>query len=194
MKKLILASTSPRRINSLLQLHIPFLSIPNNVNERQEIQGLDMTATETALYLSLKKAKSVSEKYPDNYVLALDTIIVIDNEIIGKPDNENNALQILMKLNNRWHSVITGVTLMNVSNEFLAQTAKKTDVKFGKHTEVFLGEYVLKGESLDKAGAYGIQSEGKHLVEEIRGDYTNVVGFPEQTVVGMLKKAKIIEE
>lgn len=153
-----------------------------------------MTATETPLFLSLKKAKSVSEKCPDNYVLALDTIIVIDNEIIGKPDNENNALQILMKLNNRWHSVITGVTLMNVSNGFLAQTAEKTDVKFAKHTETFLREYILKGESLDKAGAYGIQSEGKHLVEEIRGDYTNVVGFPEQTVLGMLRKAKIIKE
>lgn len=191
MKKLILASASPRRKEALRKLNIPFLSVSNNLNERREIEKLEMTPDEVALRLSERKAETVAGEYPDDFVLGMDTIVVLNGEIIGKPEDEEDAVRILMKLNGGWHTVITGITLINKKKGYQDSVAVKTDVKFFKHNRSFIEEYVSKGESDDKAGAYAIQSEGKHLVEEIRGDYSNVVGFPEKTVLEMLEKAGI---
>ena len=194
MNRLILASDSPRRKEGLRRLQIPFHSVSNNIDENKETENLEIPPDEIALYLSFKKALSVTEDYPDDFVLGMDTIVVLDGEIIGKPKDDNNAMTILSKLNGKWHSVITGVTLINKKKGYQDKKISKTDVKFLEHTEDFIKGYVLKGESLDKAGAYGIQSEGKHLVEKIKGDFSNVVGFPEKTVIKMLERAELVNQ
>ena len=193
MKKLILASASPRRKEALKKLHIPFLSIPNNVDEEKETKNLKIHPEDFALYLSKKKAETVSTRYPADFILGMDTIVVLDEEIIGKPKDKKDAIGMLWKLNGRWHRVITGITLVNEKMLYKESKRVITDVKFFRHKKTFIKEYVAKGESLDKAGGYGIQLEGRYLVEKIKGDYSNVVGFPEETVLGMLKRAEIIE-
>ena len=194
MHKLILASQSPRRIEALHLLKIQFLPIPNTIDESAEIERFDKNPEETALHLSKRKAESISKKYPDCYILGMDTIVVFQNEIIGKPKNEKNAIEMLMRLNGKWHSVITGITLLQKNSNYSDSKTIKTDVKFLELTKDFIENYVSLGESLDKAGGYGIQSEGKHLVEKINGDYSNIVGFPEDSVISMLKHAGLYNQ
>ncbi len=190
MKRIILASTSPRRKDALDELNIPYLSVMIDLDESKEIEGLEMNPEEVALYLSHRKAKFVANGFPDEFVLGMDTIVVLDNEIIGKPKDDRDAVRILAKLNGRWHTVMTGVTLINQEKEYEDKELTKTEVKFARYCIEFIEEYVSKGESSDKAGAYAIQGEGKRLVEDIKGDYSNVVGFPKKTVMEMLRKAK----
>jgi septum formation protein len=190
MKRIILASTSPRRKDALDELNIPYLSVVIDLDESKEIEGLEMNPEGVALHLSHKKAEFVANEFPDEFVLGMDTIVVLDNEIIGKPKDDRDAIRILAKLNGRWHTVMTGVTLINKEKEYEDQKLTKTEVKFARHCIEFIEEYVSKGESSDKAGAYAIQGKGKHLVEDIKGDYSNVVGFPKKTVMKMLRKAK----
>lgn len=191
MSLLLLASNSPRRISALKRLKIPFRSIPNNVDESKETENLNMSPEKTAIFLSSKKANVVSEKFPENFVLGMDTIVVVDNKIIGKPEDNKEAVKILMELNGRWHTVITGSTLINKAMDYHQKRVTKTRVKFVDHTKKFIEDYVAKGESLDKAGGYAIQSRGKELMEKIRGDFSNVVGFPEKDTLEMLKKIDI---
>lgn len=194
MKRLILASASPRRKEALKRLNIPFIAAVYNIDETEEIKKPKMSPKRVALYLSKKKAEIVSEKYPSDFILGMDTIVVLNNEIIGKPKDKKDALRMLWRLNGKWHKVITGVTLINKETGYEKTEAVKTEVKFLRHKKDFIKQYVSKGESLDKAGAYGIQSEGKHLVEKVKGDYSNVVGFPEKTVLRMLKRANLLPE
>ncbi|MCK4584952.1 septum formation protein Maf [candidate division WOR-3 bacterium] len=194
MKRLILASASPRRKKALKKLNIPFLSVSNNIDERKEIENLEMIPEDSALYLSRRKAEITSKEFPDDFVLGMDTIVVLNSEIIGKPKDDKDAVTILWKLNGSWHTVITGVTLINKKKGYEDNGISKTKVKFIKHNLNFIKKYVAKGESFDKAGAYAIQSDGKHLIEEIKGDYSNVVGFPEKTVIKMLERAGLVNQ
>ncbi len=194
MKRLILASASPRRKKALKKLNIPFLSVSNNIDERKEIENLEMIPEDAALYLSRRKAEITSKEFPDDFVLGMDTIVVLNSEIIGKPKDDKDAVTILWKLNGSWHTVITGVTLINKKKGYEDNGISKTKVKFIKHNLDFIKKYVAKGESFDKAGAYAIQSDGKHLIEEIKGDYSNVVGFPEKTVIKMLERAGLVNQ
>jgi septum formation protein len=191
MNHLILASKSPRRIEALKRLKIPFRSIPTNIDESKETRNLNMTPEETAISLSSKKANAVADRFPENFVLGLDTIVIVDNKIIGKPKNRKEAVKILMELNGRWHAVITGFTLINKSLNYHQKKATKTGIKFINHTKKFIEDYVAKGESLDKAGGYAIQSQGRNLIEKIEGDFSNVVGFPEKDILEMLKRVDI---
>ncbi len=193
MRRLILASTSPRRSEALKKLDIPFISVANNVDEGEETKNLKMYPEDFAVYLSKRKAETVCEKYPRDFVMGMDTIVALDGEIIGKPRDDEDAVGMLWKLNGIWHRVLTGITLLNKKMCYKESKLVKTHVKFKRNKKRFIVAYVEKGESLDKAGGYGIQSEGKSLVEKINGDYSNVVGFPEGTVLEMLKKVEIVE-
>jgi len=192
MEKLILASASPRRKEALRKLGIPFESVSSNLDEGRDTETLKMAPHNLALYLAKKKATLVSEQFPNNFVLAMDTIVVTDERIIGKPKDSDDAIAMLKLLNGKRHKVVTGITLINVKMDYDESKSVETQVTFLKHSENFLRQYVAKGESLDKAGAYGIQSEGKTLVKKINGDYSNVVGFPEKTVLEMLKNAGLL--
>jgi septum formation protein len=113
----------------------------------------------------------------------------MDDQIIGKPRDANDAVYILHKLSGKWHSVITAFTLLNKTRSFMQSNAVCTRVKFRELPDEQIRAYVATGEPLDKAGAYGIQSAGGDLVEKIEGDFSNVVGFPEQAIISLLRQA-----
>lgn len=191
MKQLILASQSPRRKKILRRLNIPFIALNTEVDETIKKNGTKPTPEEIVLLLSKKKADAAAKKYPEHFILGVDTLVVIDGNIMGKPKNEKEAVEMLKRLNGRWHKVITGITLINKKENYEDKRVVETEVKFFNHTEDFIRKYVAKGESLDKAGGYGIQSDGKSFVDKIRGDFSNVVGLPEKTLLEMLKEAGI---
>ncbi len=174
-------------------MEIPFLAVPNRINETIEMERAGNDPETVARSLSRRKAESLSSQYPDQFILGMDTIVVIDKKIIGKPKNKADALRILGELNARWHTVITAITLFNSRRAYAESQSVRTKVKFRELSEEEMMTYIETGESLDKAGAYGIQSEGAALVETIEGDFSNVVGFPERTVLAMLKRAGIYD-
>ena len=150
MKRLILASASPRRKKALKKLNIPFLSVSNNIDERKEIEKLKLTPEEAALYLSRRKAEITSKEFPDDFVLGMDTIVVLNSEIIGKPKDDKDAVTILWKLNGSWHTVITGVTLINKKKGYEDNGISKTEVKFFKHSMDYIKKYAQRVNPLTK--------------------------------------------
>ena len=176
---MILASASPRR-NELLSLILDEFQIePADVDESIEN---NIPLEQIPAYLAAKKAKYVSERHPDDIVIGCDTGVFIDNNIIGKPSNEKAAYQILKLLSGRTHHVITGVALCRGGR--ISCFSQATEVEFYPLSEEEINDYILTGEPMDKAGAYGIQGKGAIFVRGIKGDYFNVVGLP----VAMLKR------
>jgi septum formation protein len=194
MPALILASHSPRRKKALKQIGIPFIAVDNLVDEAREGRNARSDPESFVLHLSRRKAQSVANRYPHHFILGLDTIVVINGKIIGKPQNESEAFRILGQLSGKWHEVITGLTLLSKKKQYLKSQSVRTRVKFRDLSEEQINRYIEKGESLDKAGAYGIQSGGRVLVEKIDGDFSNVVGFPKTEVIAMLKQAGIYNQ
>ncbi|MDF2558424.1 MAG: septum formation inhibitor Maf [Bacillales bacterium] len=173
MKKVILASTSPRRKELMSLLNVPFVIDAKEVDESFDAC---LSPAEVVQFLAEKKAKIIAETNPDAIVIGSDTVVVFKNEIIGKPTSTENAIEILEKLSGETHQVYTGVAILNgeVSEVFY----EATDVKFFDLTQEEIEWYVATNEPLDKAGAYGIQGYGSTLVEKINGDYFTIVGLP----------------
>ncbi len=182
----VLASKSPRRIELLKSL-IPDLEIiPPEVDE-----SAFSSKKPANLVMSLSQAKGryVIHQYGKKNVIAADTVVVLENEIFGKPENEMHAKEILKKLSGKTHSVITGVSVF-VEN-FCFSFYEETFVEFYQLTEKEINWYIKTGEPMDKAGAYGIQGHGKIFIKSLKGDYFNVVGFPVAKFYQKLKKNKI---
>lgn len=180
--KLILASNSPRRAEILLQGGFPFEKRVADTDEYIPAGILPAAAVEI---LAQRKGRAVARS-ADEVILAADTVVALDNQILGKPKDENAAKEMLRALSGRAHSVFTGVYITDGKREFLFHT--QTKVTFYPLTEAEIGAYICSGEPMDKAGAYGIQGRGALFVEKIDGDYLNVVGFP------LAKAAKILKE
>lgn len=180
-KRILLASASPRR-RELLRLIIPdFECAAADVDETLPNGILPADAV---LYLSRIKARSFA---PDKkIIIGADTVVALENRIIGKPKDEKDAFNILHSLSGREHSVFTGVTLINGEKE--SSFFKETKVLFYPLTDDEINSYIKTGECFDKAGAYGIQGKGSLLVEKIDGDYFNVVGLPVAELYRELKK------
>lgn len=183
MKKIILASKSPRRKSILEQVGLKF-SV--KVSDFDETSVKFKTAQEMVRKLSLEKAKLVAKKYPKAIVIGADTTVVISKEIIGKPKSEEDAKRILRKFSGKVHAVITGFTIIEQKKIFTGHV--ETKVKFKQLSEQEIKAYVATGEPMDKAGAYGIQEKGGALIESVEGDYFNVVGLPIFAVSQALKK------
>ncbi len=180
MKKIILASGSPRRKKLLEQLNFQFDIIVSNVEETAEQQN---SPQEIVQDLASRKAEEVSSRSSDALVIGADTIVVLDDEILEKPENESEAIKMLRKLSGRTHHVLTGVALLKVDTpqNIVEQHAfcEQTTVTFGEIDESDIKTYVKTGSPMDKAGGYGIQDDfGAIFVKGINGDYYNVVGFP----------------
>lgn len=137
--------------------------------------------------LAQRKAQAVFKDFPSAFVIGADTIVVADGRILGKPENQAEAVSMLKMLSGRQHDVYTGVSILapNVSTNFF----EKTEVVFWELSDEEIMSYVQSGEPLDKAGAYGIQELGGMLVKKINGDYFTVVGLPIARTVRELKKA-----
>lgn len=182
--KVILASASPRRQALLQQIVITPLVCPADFAEGS---GTASQAQEVALYNAAGKCAAVAAKMGDELpVIAADTIVVIDNVILGKPQDAAAAKAMLQCLSGRTHQVITGVAV-----RYKGQQLSKvcvTDVSFRQLTAEEIDAYIATGEPMDKAGAYGIQGRGAVLVEKINGCYNNVVGLPLSLLYLMMQR------
>ena len=177
---LVLASRSPRRRQLLEMLGIPLLVAHADV---QEIPLPRETPSAYARRLARDKARAV----PGVLVLGADTIVVLDDEILEKPGDPAHALEMLRRLQGRWHEVITSVCLIADGTTFEAQD--RTAVEFRMASDEALRAYIATGEPLDKAGAYGIQGYGAALIERIEGDFFGVMGLPVRLVLDLLRQA-----
>ena len=185
MNKIILASGSPRRKELLTMLGIDFDVIVANIDEQIDHNN---DLVDEIKKLSFQKADAVFQDHQDNIVIGSDTIVYIDNEILGKPKTIKQAKEMLHKLSNRTHQVVTAVTIM--SKEKIDTFASITDVTFYELNDDEINEYVETVEPLDKAGAYAIQGKGSEFVKSINGDYYTVVGLPIAEVYRHLKNFK----
>ncbi len=129
-----------------------------------------------AEYTAVRKAEAVHEKFPDDIIVGCDTVVLLDGEIMGKPSDRDNAFEMLSRLSGRTHKVITGVCIRKGNR--IKSFSQCTEVDFYPLSKDDILSYIETGDPMDKAGAYGIQSEGCVLVKGIRGDFFNVVGLP----------------
>lgn len=187
-EKLTLASQSPRRAEILRASEWPFEQIAANIDETRH---QDEAAIPYVTRLAQTKAEKIALTRSDGLVLGADTVVVIDGEILGQPRDEDDARRMLNLLNGRWHEVLTGVALIRAgeSPQVLVEH-EATRVRFSKMSEAEIDWYVSTGEPSDKAGAYAIQGRGAVFVEEIAGDYFNIVGLPIRLVYEMARKLR----
>ena len=172
--RIILASASPRRRELIGNLNINF---EVKTADCEEITIPGERPEDTVKRLSEAKARRVAElEGGDAVVIGADTVVAIDGKILGKPADENEAAEMLRLLSGRTHRVYTGITVIGGGKTVSEHV--ETEVKFYELTDSQIKRYIATGEPMDKAGAYGIQKYGSLLVEEIRGDYFNVVGLP----------------
>lgn len=177
---LYLASASPRRAQLVKLLGIPNIIIsPTHIDETHD--G-NLAPAEYVEELAIGKAKALLPNLNDDeqgIILGADTTVVLDNTILGKPDDEADAKRMLRKLSGNTHIVYTGVALVDVASKRTHSFVEKTFVTFRKITDEEIAMYVASGSPMDKAGSYGIQEDhGAVFVSRIEGDYYNVVGLP----------------
>lgn len=193
MKKIILASESPRRKEILENIGLEFDIVSSNY---EEDMTLDMTPTELAKHLSCGKATSVAKNYPDHIIIAADTFVTLGSHRLGKPHTKEVARETLQKISGQTIEVVTGYTIIDTSIEdpIDASISRSiiTQVVMKEMTDAEIDAYVTTGEPLDKAGAFGIQGHGALLVKEIHGDYYNVIGLPLFSLMQSLKEFDII--
>ena len=184
--KLILASSSPRRKKLLKQVGLRFEVVPSEVEEKVK-DGEN--PVEHVLRLAEEKASNVANNSKDSWVIAADTIVLVNGEILGKPVRKQEAYQMLLKLSGKEHRVITGFCILNTGNGESIKESVETTVTFKELTEEEIQRYIKTRESFDKAGGYAIQGKGSFMVRGIKGSYTNVVGLPICEVVEALQRA-----
>lgn len=181
---IILASKSPRRREILENTKVRF-----SVKESQvdEVIKDDESPKETVMRLAYEKALDVANNNKESLVIGADTIVVINDRILGKPKNEEEAYNMIKLLSGKTHCVITGFALINLSLNKKVIDCEVSQVTFKELSEECIKDYLNTKESLDKAGAYGIQGYGGLLVNNIQGDYFNIVGLPISKISDCLK-------
>lgn len=186
--KIVLASVSPRRKILLKNFGFKFIQIKPNVDERKILNELkNKNPYKIAGILAFEKAKSVSDKIKNGIILGADTIVVLKNEIIGKPDTKKHAISILKKLSNSTHRVITAVALIDAVTFKTIIFTDTSFVSFKKLSLKDIKDYIDKNNVLDKAGAYAIQEGADPFIKEIKGSYYNVVGLPIEKLKKVLR-------
>lgn len=185
--QIVLASGSPRRKEMLKNLKIDIAVIPSNVAE-DELPG--ETPEEHVVRLSIDKAKEVAGRtdVKGRWFIGSDTIVLQNGTILGKPDSNDQAAEMLRALSGHQHRVLSGYAVFDRLNDEIVADVVSTNVTFRELTESEIAGYIASGEPMDKAGAYAIQGLGGVFVESIDGSYNNVVGMPLCQVVQVLKK------
>ena len=203
---IVLASASPRRQELLRNAGIPFTVQPADINETALENESPRDCAER---LAREKALAIFQSRPQDYVLGADTIVVVDDTILGKPRNADDAFRMLRLLSGRTHSVITGVCVvgpvagghrlaasdsegLRTENRELRTASETTFVKMCDLSDEQIRDYIATGEPMDKAGAYAIQGIASRWIPRIEGDYSNVVGLPVALVYGMLRERGLI--
>ncbi len=187
-KTLILASQSPRRREILDIAGYKYTVMPSNADEMQFCESPSRLAEENAY----GKAKEVFDRLNDEncVVLGSDTVVAIDNQILGKPKDEQDAFNMLESLSGNIHHVISGFAI--IGKDFEEKGFCISEVKFKRLSHEDILAYIATGEPMDKAGAYGIQEKASLFVEYIKGDFFNIVGLPISSIEPYLKKAGIL--
>ena len=170
----ILASKSPRRKDLMKFISSDFLIAVEDIDEESSYK---LPPIEACKDIALRKGKEVYKSYPNDLVISADTIVVLDNEIIGKPKDMEDAYKILKKLSNKTHYVYTAFAIHYLDK--LIVDVVETKVIFNKLNDPLIISYINSGSPMDKAGAYGVQDNDKYqIIKNIIGSYDNVVGFP----------------
>jgi septum formation protein len=173
--RLILASNSPRRRYLLEKAGLEFTVIPSELDESSVIRSSPESYVKS---LAEAKARDISNRYPDSWIIGADTIVFIDNTILGKPASRDEARAMLKSLSAKTHQVHTGYCICHKATDHFFSECVTTDVSFKNLSKKEIDWYINSGEPFDKAGAYAIQGIGTFLVKRINGSYTNVVGLP----------------
>ncbi|SOB57143.1 conserved protein of unknown function [Pseudodesulfovibrio profundus] len=188
-KEIVLASGSPRRKELLQGLGLDLTIQPSTLDE--PLPEDDESPQEYALRMAEMKTRDVANQHPDATVIGADTIVVLNDRIMGKPHNEEDALNMLKALAGEKHQVITAFCIILDNSKAVTQ-AVVTDVYMRESSDKELLGYIATGEPVDKAGAYAIQGIGTFLVKDIKGSYTNVVGLPLTEVIETLVQWRVI--
>lgn len=182
---IILASGSPRRKEILENANIKFSIKQSDIDE---VVLKDELPSQVVMRLAFEKSMDIALNNKESLVIGADTIVTINNEILGKPRNEDEAISMIERLSGKTHQVITGISLINLDAGKKIIDYVVSDVTFKDLSKEDIKDYIQTNESLDKAGAYGIQGYGALLVKEIKGDYFNIVGLPISRLSDLLKQ------
>ena len=182
--KVILASASPRRKEILQNTKLNFDIQKSDI---EEVILENESPEDMVVRLAYEKAFDVAKRNTDRLVIGADTIVALDNEVLGKPKDQNEAYQMIKRLSHKTHKVITGISLINLKENKIIKDYVVSFVTFKDLSEDSIKDYINTNESLDKAGAYGIQGYGALLVKNIQGDYFNIVGLPISRLSDLLK-------
>ena len=181
----ILASGSPRRRSLLNQLGLHFDIHVSDVDESFDPDELPEVIVQT---LAQKKSNAIAPRFPNSLTLAADTIVVLNGKILGKPVDQQDAINMLNQLSGKQHTVYTGISLQHPITQRIVNAFASTRVTFAPMTSREIESYVSTGSPMDKAGSYGIQDDqGALYITSIQGDYYNVVGLPIHTMYTVLK-------
>lgn len=193
--RLILASSSPRRVELLKSLDLIFDVVPSHIDEDTEETRPELVVVD----LALRKAGAVAEligKEPvpeeRTFVIGADTIVVLDGRILGKPANRQEAVAMLSSLSGQCHSVYTGIALVDIAGGITYSDYRVSQVYFRPLHEQEIETYADSREPYDKAGSYALQGLGSSFIEKIEGCYTNVIGLSVPAMVAMLRKSGIV--
>lgn len=187
MKKMILASKSPRRKEILAQLGFQLQIESKDVEEISD----KIDIVEQIEEISLKKVMAVAVENPKEFVVGADTVVVIDGKVLGKPKDKEDAKKMLKSLSGRSHEVITAYTLINLEKNIEITESVKSVVYFKQISDKEIEWYIKSEEAMDKAGAYGIQGLGSIFVDKIDGDFFAIMGFPINHFIKTLNVLKI---
>ena len=184
---LVLASASPRRRELLAALGVPFAVAVMAVDETLLPGEPPEVAAER---LARLKAGAACGRGGDALVLGADTVVAVGAETLGKPADEADARRMLRLLGGKWHEVLTGVALVRAETKEVLVAHERTRVRFAAMTDTEIDRYVATGEPADKAGAYAVQGRAALFIEEIEGDYWNVVGLPVRLVYKLMQESR----
>jgi len=191
-QKLILASKSPRRAEILRAVGWQFETIAANIDETREPNE---DAVSYVMRLARTKAEKIRAQVASGMVLGADTTVVVNGEILEQPQDAEDARRMLHLLNNKWHEVLTGVALVSDGTQDGSDSVlvdhELTRVRFSEMSDAEIDWYISTGEPFGKAGAYGIQGHAALFIEEIQGDYFNIVGLPIRLVYELLNKTRL---
>lgn len=180
----MLASRSPRRAEILTAVGWPFEMMASNIDETR---FKSESAVSYVTRLAQAKAEAVARTATSGLVVGADTVVVVEDQILGQPSDADDARRMLKLLSGRWHEVLTGVSLRRANRNSLVEH-ETTRVRFAEMSDAEIDWYVGTGEPMDKAGAYAVQGRAALFIEEIQGDYFNIVGLPMRLLYKLVRQ------
>jgi septum formation protein len=192
--KLILASTSPRRAEILRNAGIDFEVFPSEIDESRSPREAPAVYVWRVAELKVRTAMSrlrAKRQKDFSAIVAADTVVAIDGDVLGKPRSADDARRMLRRLSGRWHDVFTGLAVLVRHSERTIVVVEKTRVEFGVLSESEIDEYIRTEEPFDKAGAYAIQGRAGKFIPRVEGCYFNVIGLPLSRLYAILRELKL---